>query len=191
MSEGITFENALENLRKPSSMFLSSNWTFQRLLNILKSAIDSQYNITVWATDISYLTTDLTELKKLVLYITGLETIDDIEKVKSMLFTIKEAVELDFPNIKLTCNRYTSKPVYEIYTTRNTYEFLRITDIAEVTTEEPFAVAIPKDYDIVNEPIIFLDKNNADLYDGIKLDKGILKVEDISLLAGILPYFVP
>ena len=191
MGNSNCFDDYIANLRKPSSMFLDSNWTFQRLLNILKSAIDSSYNISVWATDISYLTTELTECKELELYILGLETIEDVSVIKTMLQSIKTAVELDFPDTEFICKRKLNHAAYELFTTNKTFSQEPMDYVVKIKPDEPFAIALPYDYQCVRNPIVFLDKLYAELYDRISLHKGTLKVEDINCIIRQLPYYIP
>lgn len=191
MSQGITVEEVIENLKKPSSMYIDTNWTLQRLLSILKSSINPSYNISVWSTDIKHLTTELTEVKNLTLYILGLETIEDIEEVKSMLYTIKDAIDLDLPGVNFTCKRKLNKAGYELYSTSANVQYESLDSVVTDMPEEMFKLAIPKHYHEVANPIIFLDEKYAELYDGIKLTKGTLRIDNIETISSYLPYYIP
>lgn len=192
MSELTSVENFIDFLKKPSSMYITSNWTFQRLLNVLKSSIGTNHNISVWATDIDYLTTELTEVKELTLYILGLETIEDIEEVKSILFGLKDAIELDFPNLKFSCKRKLNKPAYEIYSANDSdIQYESIDSVLTEIPETPITIAVPKHYALVKKPIIFLDEKCAEHYDEVKLTKGVLKVENLDAISTLIPYYVP
>ena len=186
-----TYDDLLENLKKPSSMYLETNWTLHRLQGILKSSISSTYNISVWATDISYLTTELTEAKEIELYIIGLETIENVEEVKSMLQTIKDAIELDFPDSKFICKRKLNKAAYELFTTTTDVTYESVESVSHSVPEELVILALPIDYQSVKNPIIFLDENYADFYEDIHLQKGTLSIERVTGIARYLPYYTP